>query len=87
MYSSKIFQIPQSLVWVLFMIFPGVWGGSSLWPLDDEDPHFYPYGQDAGDVFMEPEDDGSSGNVSLSIPFGFFGNYYSWLWVSGFFNG
>ena len=44
--------------------------------------HLYSYGTQNGDTYVWPSDDGSSGRVTLSTSFGFFGETYSALWVS-----
>ena len=45
-------------------------------------PNFYPFGQSEGDLFLPPNDDGSSGRVPISILFPFFGQYQNYLFVS-----
>uniref|UniRef100_A0A914XID4 NIDO domain-containing protein n=1 Tax=Plectus sambesii TaxID=2011161 RepID=A0A914XID4_9BILA len=43
---------------------------------------FFPYGSDAGDVFVPRSDDGSSAQVAISTPFYFFNNTHTNLWVN-----
>ena len=43
---------------------------------------FYPFGLDANDCALPPNDDGSSPAVNLSTPFLYFGSSYSSLFVS-----
>ena len=43
---------------------------------------FFSYGSGSGDSWLSPNDDGSTGEISLSTPFQFFGNSKSSLWVN-----
>ena len=43
---------------------------------------FYPFGTSEGDQIVTPNDDGSSGEVQISIPFPFFDQYHNSLFVS-----
>ena len=43
---------------------------------------FYPFGDGVGDSKLQRNDDGSSGEVHISVQFPFFGNYYDSLYVS-----
>lgn len=45
-------------------------------------PNFYPFGKREGDQVVPPNDDGSSGEVPISIPFPFFDQYQDSLFVS-----
>lgn len=47
-------------------------------PLSD----FYPYGSEAGDAELAPNDDGSSPAISLSSPFPFFDSLQETVYVS-----
>lgn len=44
--------------------------------------NFYPFGESEGDKVVTPNDDGSSGEVSISFPFPFFGQEHDSLFVS-----
>ena len=44
--------------------------------------NFYPFGESEGDQVVTPNDDGSSGEVSISFPFPFFGQDHNSLFVS-----
>ena len=44
--------------------------------------NFYPFGVSEGDKVVTPNDDGSSGEVSISFPFPFFGQDHNSLFVS-----
>ena len=44
--------------------------------------NFYPFGESEGDKVVTPNDDGSSGEVSISFPFPFFGQDRNSLFVS-----
>ena len=44
--------------------------------------NFYPFGESEGDQVVPPNDDGSSGEVSISFPFPFFGQDHNSLFVS-----
>ena len=44
--------------------------------------NFYPFGESEGDKVVTPNDDGSSGEVSISFPFPFFGQDHNSLFVS-----
>ena len=46
--------------------------------------HFYPFGPDFGDGTVPVNDDGGSGELSISIPFPYFDNLHSSLYVSTF---
>ena len=43
---------------------------------------FYPYGLSNGDNALSPNDDGGSGEITLSTPFRYFGRYHRSLYVS-----
>ena len=43
---------------------------------------FYPYGIDQGDLFLYPNDDGSTLAINLTVSFPFFGRDYSTIFVS-----
>lgn len=43
---------------------------------------FYPYGANEGDTFLRPNDDGSSGEVEISVRFPYFDRYHDSLYVS-----
>ena len=43
---------------------------------------FYPYGANEGDTFLEPNDDGSSDEVEVSVLFPYFDQYHDSLYVS-----
>lgn len=43
---------------------------------------FYPYGANEGDTFLQPNDDGSSGEVEISVRFPYFDRYHDSLYVS-----
>jgi len=43
---------------------------------------FYPYGAKESDTFLQPNDDGSSGEVILSVLFPYFDRYHSSLYVN-----
>ena len=43
---------------------------------------FYPYGAKESDTFLQPNDDGSSGEVILSVLFPYFDRYHNSLYVS-----
>ena len=45
-------------------------------------PNFYPFGASEGDQLVPDVDDGSSGEVPISISFPFFGQNHSSLFVS-----
>ena len=45
-------------------------------------PNFYPFGANEGDQVVPRNDDGSSGKVSITIPFPFFGKDHNSLFVS-----
>ena len=45
-------------------------------------PKFYPFGTSEGDQVVSRNDDGSSGEVQISIPFPFFDQYHNSLFVS-----
>lgn len=45
-------------------------------------PDFYPFGQSEGDQVLPPNDDQSSGTVSISIQFPFFDQNHNSLFVS-----
>lgn len=45
-------------------------------------PKFYPFGTSEGDQVVPRNDDGSSGEVQISIPFPFFDQYHNSLFVS-----
>ena len=44
--------------------------------------NFYPFGESEGDKVVTPNDYGSSGKVSISFPFPFFGQDHNSLFVS-----
>ncbi|XP_077984689.1 sushi, von Willebrand factor type A, EGF and pentraxin domain-containing protein 1-like [Glandiceps talaboti] len=44
--------------------------------------HLYPYGPDIGDNVNDFQDDGSSGEVNISIIFPFFDNNYNNVWIN-----
>ena len=44
--------------------------------------NFFDFGTYAGDVTVEESDDGSSGNVALSVKFPFYGHRYNSIFVS-----
>ena len=43
---------------------------------------FYPYGANEGDTFLQPNDDGSSDEVEISVLFPYFDRYHDSLYVS-----
>ena len=43
---------------------------------------FYPFGSEAGDSSLAANDDGSSGSITLSFSFPFFGTDYRMVYVS-----
>ena len=43
---------------------------------------FYPYGANEGDTFLQPNDDGSSGEINISVLFPYFDQYHDSLYVS-----
>lgn len=43
---------------------------------------FYPFGSEAGDSRLSSNDDGSSGSITLSFTFPFFGTDYRMVYVS-----
>lgn len=43
---------------------------------------FYPYGSTAGDNNLPANDDGSTPSINVSVPFPFFGQSYSSIYVS-----
>ena len=43
---------------------------------------FYPYGTSEGDLALPPNDDGSSGEISISILFPYFDSNHDSLFVS-----
>lgn len=43
---------------------------------------FYPFGSEAGDSSLPSNDDGSSGSITLSFTFPFFGTDYRMAYVS-----
>jgi len=45
-------------------------------------PHFYPYGADEGDTFLEIADDSYSDPIPLSPSLVFFESTYAQIWVS-----
>jgi len=45
-------------------------------------PNFYPFGANEGDKIVPPNDDGSSGEVKISVPFPFFDQNHKSLFVS-----
>lgn len=47
-------------------------------PLDE----FFPFGSDAGDSELPSNDDGSTGPISLTLPFPFFASTHTMLFVS-----
>ena len=75
------FVSKQILLTVLLFVETAYFSRGALYPPDGEDTHFLPYGSDAGDSTVPRSDDDSSGLLTLSIPFGFFGNNYNQLWV------
>ncbi|CAH3035734.1 unnamed protein product [Porites lobata] len=44
--------------------------------------NFYPFGESEGDKVVTPNDDGSSGEVSISFPFPFFGQEHDSLFIN-----
>ena len=45
-------------------------------------PNFYPFGANEGDTIVPPNDDGSSREVKISVPFPFFDQNHKSLFVS-----
>ncbi len=45
---------------------------------------FYPYGESVGDSALIPNDDGSTTDISLTVPFPFFDRDHSTIFVSHF---
>lgn len=65
---------------VLFVIF--LWNRQFKVLKTEKLPRFYPFGEKEGDQSVERNDDGSSGEVPLSIPFPYFDQNHKSLFVS-----
>ena len=84
--SSQPRQFRDNVKMFLLELCASVLALCALLPVGEADPlpapvHFYPYGC-CGDIKAPVNDDGSTGQISLTANFKFFNNFYSSLYVS-----
>lgn len=53
-----------------------------VYPRDGQYPHFYPYGEGAGDSLAPRSDDSYTSELNLPVPVNFFGRLQDSAWVS-----
>ena len=84
--SSQPRQFRDNVKMFLLELCASVLALCALLPIGEADPlpapvHFYPYCC-CGDIKAPVNDDGSTGQISLTANFKFFNNFYSSLYVS-----